>query len=140
MLKKVSFLGLALVVALAFGGTAAFADSGANGNDGRLNPAGSLYAVYYHHEDMLQQNDDGEWYMGDKVTGVEVWLADPTTYIGQLDFYAPVDINALQDASGTMVQIAAANGYSLSYLPQLESFYVTMPTGYSYVWEAWWAD
>jgi hypothetical protein len=106
--------------------------------DGRLNTFDILQpvAIYYSFDTVTAWDDDGNPYATNAVTGVEVWVPDAEG-VGQLGLRVPVDeITAAFAATGDVVQIAAANGITLSYLPAGHLLWVAVP-GYNFTWEAW---
>jgi hypothetical protein len=143
--KKVLFIACALALTLALGAAAAYADGGEDEekpllgfDDGRLNAFdfAQPVAVYYSYDSKQLVDDDGNPYWADVVDGIELWAAD-SDGIGQLVLYAPIESIEAALASGVGTQIAAANGYTLSYLPATNMFCITTPTWYTFTWEAW---
>ena len=152
MVKKTVLVITMLAVVLVSGALSAFADdpdtacqinSADEGVtvaaycDGRINAfdIAQPVAIYYTFEDAEAINDDGEAYLTQIVTGIELWGIDGDSN-GYLALWVGIDeINAAL-ASDVNVQLGAAYGLTLTYVPAVNMFWVTAP-GYSFSWDAW---
>lgn len=105
--------------------------------DGRLNAFDMCEsaAVYYDYVNEQFYNKKGELEGRRVVAGIEIWVVDQTTNVGQLALYVTsAEINEAL-ASAVDVQIAAANGVALYYSPSADSFWFTGPRGYQFTWK-----
>jgi len=154
MFKKIWLVALVSVLGLVGGVSNAFADDDSTTGcvfynedegvpvigycDGRINAfdIAQSVAIYYRYETVSALDDEGNTYLTDVVSGIELWAIDADGN-GHLALWVPrASITSAFSASHD-VQIAAANGLTLNYSPSAHAFWVTGPGGYSFVWEAW---
>jgi hypothetical protein len=151
MSKKLVLVLSVLALVLAFGAVNVFADDGTTPRpvynadedvwtsgyaDGRLNAydIAQPVAVYYTYETVTAWDSDGEAYLTNVVTSLQLWAIDGDG-VGQMALSVPAaQLNAAV-AAGQNVQIAAANGYAVNYSAS-GYFWMTAPSGYSFTWEA----
>ncbi len=105
--------------------------------DGRINTfdIAQPVAIYYTYETVQRLDDHGNAYLTDVVSGIELWAIDEESN-GHLVLRVPLaDLEEAFEADSD-VEIASAEGITLSYSPSTEEFTVTAP-GYSFSWEPW---
>jgi hypothetical protein len=125
--------GNTCMVATSDGGTvAAYCDGRLNGTD-----IDAPIAIYYSHQDMQVVNDDDVLEWQNVTTGIEIWAINPEDNQGHLVLSVPMAQITSAMVSSADVQIAAQNGYSLSYSPSKDAFWVTAPGGYTFAWNVW---
>jgi hypothetical protein len=105
--------------------------------DGRINAfdIAQPVAIYYSYDTVQAVNDEGNTYLTDVISGIELWSIDADGN-GQLALSVPLASITPAFSATSNAQIAAANGLSLNYSPAAHAFWVTAP-GYSFSWEAW---
>jgi hypothetical protein len=147
MLKKVLLTTSVLVAVFVLGAVNVFADNSSPVNcrvynedddmyapgycDGRLNAfdIDQPVAIYYTYETGTLMDDDGNAYIADVVTGIQLWAIDSED-VGQLVLNVPLSqITASTNA-------VSANGYTVSYSPAAGTYTVVAPNGYTFSWEA----
>jgi len=77
-----------------------------------------------------------EQQMAEVVSAIHVWSVDAKGN-GQMALYVPVAQIEPALSATAPVEIAAANGITLSYSPAVNMFTVTAPNGYVFTWEKW---
>jgi hypothetical protein len=105
--------------------------------DGRINAfdIAQPVAIYYSYDTVQALDDEGNTYLTDVVSGIELWAIDADGN-GQRAMWVPLANITPAFSASSDVQIAAAHGMSLNYSPSAHAFWVTAP-GYSFAWQAW---